>query len=289
MAVTLHQIAAVAGLCAATAGVIYAGVQINHPPADVAHVVTTEMAVRETAKAVMAILALAGFAGMFVYNRERLGVLGVVGYALVSIGYLALFANQVIVGAVLPTVADTDPGYVQAYIDAAVGDSPTRDLGGMAVVFGITGLGYALGGLTFGVALFRARILSRWACLMFAAGTVSALALSVLPESFNRPFAVPVAISLIGLGTSLWRTARRPPDTPGCDATAYTIRVRGHLDPHWSPRLADLALTHHDDGTTTLTGGLFDQAQLHGVLAVVRDINADLLDVHAPRQETTSR
>ena len=123
MTITLNKITAVAGLCAVTAGVIYAGVQINHPPADVAHVVTTEMAIRETAKAVMAALALAGFAGMFVHNRRRFGVLGVVGYVLLSIGYLAMFANQVIVGARPPSVAETDPGYVQAYLDAAVGGS----------------------------------------------------------------------------------------------------------------------------------------------------------------------
>ena len=125
MTITLNKITAVAGLCAVTAG-FYAGVQINHPPADVAHVVTTEMAIRETAKAVMAALALAGFAGMFVHNRGRFGVLGVVGYVLLSIGYLAMFANQVIVGAVLPSVAETDPGYVQAYLDAAVGGSSSR-------------------------------------------------------------------------------------------------------------------------------------------------------------------
>jgi hypothetical protein len=213
MTITLHQITAVAGLCAAGAGAIYAGVQVNHPPADVAHVVTGEMAVRETAKAVMAALALAGFAGMFVHNRHRVGVLGVVGYLLVSIGYLAMFANQVIVGCVLPTVAAADPGYVQAYLDAAVGGSPSRDLGGASVLFGITGAGYALGGLLFGVALFRAGILSRWASLLLAAGTTSALALSVLPESFNRPFAVPVGIALIGLGISLWRGARRQPQS----------------------------------------------------------------------------
>jgi hypothetical protein len=213
MNITTTKITAVAGLCAAVAGAIYTGVQVNHPPADVAHIATTEMAVRETAKAVMAVLALAGFAGMFLHNRHRFGVVGVAGYVLVSVGFLAVFANQVIVGCVLPTVAETDPAYVQAYLDAAVGGSPSRDIGGMSVLFGITGVGYALGGLLFGIALFRAGILSRWASLLLAYGTTSALALSVLPESFNRPFAVPVGVALIGLGISLWRDARRHSET----------------------------------------------------------------------------
>jgi hypothetical protein len=65
------------------------------------------------------------------------------------------------------------------------------------------------------------------------------------------------------------------------DTTTYMIRVQGHLDNHWSPRLADMTLNQNEDGTTTLTGVLADQAQLHGVLAGLRDINAVLLDVHA--------
>jgi hypothetical protein len=40
----------------------------------------------------------------------------------------------------------------------------------------------------------------------------------VLPESFNRPFAVPTAVALLGLGVSLWRDARRRP--PSGEAAA---------------------------------------------------------------------
>ena len=227
MNITTSKITAVAGLCAAVAGAIYVGVQVNHPPADIEHLVTTEMAVRETAKAVMAVLALGGFAGMFLRNRHRFGVIGVASYVLVSVGFLAMFANQVIVACVLPTVAETDPGYVQAYLDAAVGGNPARDIGGMSVLFGITGAGYALGGLLFGIALFRAGILSRWASLLLAFGTTSALALSVLPESLNRPFAVPVGVALMGLGISLWRDGRRQSDSldaPSAAPALATVR-----------------------------------------------------------------
>lgn len=210
--ITINRITAAAGLCAAVAGAIYIGVQINHPPAEVAQVVTTEFVVRETAKALMAVLALAGFAGMFLHNRRRFGLLGVVGYVLVSIGYLAMFANQCIVGYVLPVVARTSPGYVQDYLDAAMGGSPSGDIGHIQELFLITGVGYSLGGLLFGIALFRASILARWASALFAIGTVSALALAALPESFSRPFAVPVGVALIGLGVSLYRSSRTTAD-----------------------------------------------------------------------------
>jgi hypothetical protein len=40
-------------------------------------------------------------------------------------------------------------------------------------------------------------------------GTAATVALAVLPESFNRPLAVPTGVALIGLGISLWRDQRK--------------------------------------------------------------------------------
>ena len=65
--------------------------------------------------------------------------------------------------------------------------------------------------------------------------------------------------------------APRPP-------TRYELRIDGHLDAHWSTWF-DLTLTHGDDGTTTLRGDVTDQAELHGLLAKVRDLGATLLSV----------
>ena len=221
MNLTSHRLTATAGLCAAAAGVIFIGVQINHPPADVAHIVTTEMAIRESAKILMCVLALAGFTGIFLRHRRRFGVLGVAGFSLLTVGYLALFAVECIVACVLPTVAHSNPAYVQDVLDAAVGRSASGDIGHMQELFLASGIGYPLGGLLFGIALFRAGVLARWAAALLAYGTTSALALSVLPESFNRPFAVPTGVALIGLGVSLWRDQRRQSETVDAPATAW--------------------------------------------------------------------
>ena len=75
-------------------------------------------------------------------------------------------------------------------------------------MFDLAGAGYILGGLLFGIALFRTRVLARWAAALLAVSTVATAALAVLPESFNRPLAVPEGIALIGLGVSLWRNPR---------------------------------------------------------------------------------
>ncbi|MCC6829720.1 MAG: hypothetical protein IT200_00095 [Thermoleophilia bacterium] len=210
MNITANRLLAAAGLCAAAAGAIFIGVQIGHPPADVAHLVTTEMTVRESAKGAMAALALAGITGMFLRQHRRAGILGLAGYLLLSVGYLAMFAVQCIVGYVLPAVARTDPRYVQDVLDAAVGETPSGDIGHMHELLLVSGIGYALGGLLFGIALARTGVLPRWAAALFAYGTVSVLALSALPESFNQPFAIPTGVALIALGVALWRDQRRP-------------------------------------------------------------------------------
>jgi hypothetical protein len=63
--------------------------------------------------------------------------------------------------------------------------------------------------------------------------------------------------------------------------TGYEIRVGGHLDGHWSERLGGLGVHHDGDGTSTLTGQLADQAQLHGVLAALRDLGVTLLELRS--------
>ncbi|MBV9001689.1 MAG: hypothetical protein JO304_21710 [Solirubrobacterales bacterium] len=205
---TTHRFTAIAGLCAAVAGAIFIGVQINHPPADVANIVTTEWTIRMTAKVLFCALALVGFAGMFLRHRSRFGRLGRAGYALLSIGFLAMLVQECLVGYYLPTIAHSRPVYVQHVLNGAMAHGATSGIGAWQGLF-LAGMGYSLGGLLFGIALFRAGVLSRWASALFAYGTVSALALATLPLSFSRPFAVPTGIALIGLGLSLWRDQRR--------------------------------------------------------------------------------
>jgi len=59
----------------------------------------------------------------------------------------------------------------------------------------------------------------------------------------------------------------------------YQVRVDGHLDQHWSAWFGDLALAHQEDGTTSLTGAVADQAELHGLLTKVRDLGLTLISV----------
>jgi len=68
---------------------------------------------------------------------------------------------------------------------------------------------------------------------------------------------------------------------PSGDTPAYyELRIEGHLDDHWSAWLGGLTLINEDDGTATLRGAVTDQAELHGLLAKVRDLGAILISVN---------
>jgi len=63
----------------------------------------------------------------------------------------------------------------------------------------------------------------------------------------------------------------------------YELRIQGHLDEYWSAWFGGLAVIHEADGTTTLRGAVADQAELHGLLAKVRDLGATLISVKTER------
>ena len=209
MKITPERLGQAAGIAAATAGAIFVAVQINHPPLDLHTVTTTDFMVRSLAKALMSMLALAGITGIYLRQLRQVGLLGLSGYLIFSVGYFLMFGVEFLAAFVLPSLTDSNPQFVTDVLSVAVGGNAVGSIGLMQAVLTISGIGYMLGGLIFGIAVFRAGILARWAAALLAVGTISTVALAVLPESFNRFFALPVGVALIGLGISLWRDQRK--------------------------------------------------------------------------------
>ena len=59
----------------------------------------------------------------------------------------------------------------------------------------------------------------------------------------------------------------------------YEIKIKGHLDQHWSDWFAGMKMTTLEGGETLLSGPLPDQAALHGLLERIRDLNLKLISV----------
>src|SRR5215216_4696503 len=146
MTITATRLTQAAGVCAAVAGVIFIGVNINHPHVDVASITTT-----------------------------------------------------FVTAYVLPSIAETDPTYVKDVIAVATGGTATGDIGALETINQVQGFAYLAGGLVFGIALYRARVLARWAAVLLAVGGVVSAALSVMPDAFYRLLAYPNGIAMIGL------------------------------------------------------------------------------------------
>ena len=88
----------------------------------------------------MAALALVGITGMYLRQVRKNGVLGLVGYLVFGAGYLASSCIAFVAAFVLPTVAETDPGYVNDVLAAATGGSATGDIGLLQTVLQVSGL-----------------------------------------------------------------------------------------------------------------------------------------------------
>ncbi len=206
MTITTTTLTRAAGVAAAVGGLLYLGVQINHPHLDLAFIATPEWKIRQTMKILFAALSLAGITGMYLRQVKKTGVLGLVGYLVLATGFLLMFSTELIGAVVIPTIAATSPGYVTDVPAVAVpGGHATGDIGLMQQLSQLAGVGYLAGGFFFGIALFRANVLARWAAALLAVGAAAPLAIPLLPQVNFRLFAIPTGVALVGLGYSLWR------------------------------------------------------------------------------------
>jgi len=208
MTITTRKLTRAAGLAAVAAGLLFIGVQINHPRLDATSITTTEMAIRDSLKILMAVLALVGITGMYLRQVKQAGVLGLVGYVLISTGYLLIMNTAFVAGYVLPSIVGTSTRYVNDVLAAATNGSATGNIGLLNTAIHVQGIAYLTGGLLFGIALYRAGILARWAAALLAVGGIVTAVLTVMPDAFYRLLALPNGLAMIALGLSLWREQR---------------------------------------------------------------------------------
>jgi hypothetical protein len=173
----------------------------------------------------MAVLSLVGITGMYLRQVKKTGVLGLLGYVLFAVGYFTMMSIEVVGAVVLPSIAHSAPGYVTDVLAVATGGHAAGDIGLMQPIISVMGIGYLAGGFIFGIALFRANVLARWATALLAVGTLATAARAVLPQLNERVFAIPTGVALIGLGYSLWREQRTPA------ARSLPSPVSSQLDP----------------------------------------------------------
>lgn len=208
MNVTPSTLTRAAGIAAVAAGAIFIGVQLAHPELTVAGVNTTEWVVRSSLKVLMGALALIGITGMYLHQVKKMGVLGLVGYLLFAANYLLIFGSSFVAATVLPSIDATSSSYVKDVLAAASGGHASGDIGLLGPALLLDGALYLAGGLLFGIALYGAGVLPRWAAALLSVSGLASAGLSLMPDPWFRLLAVPNGIAMIALGYSLWLTMR---------------------------------------------------------------------------------
>ncbi len=213
--ITTSKLIRWSGLAAMVAGIIFVVVQTIHPP-DILSSVTTRMwIIVHYLTFTMCLLGLLGITGIYARQVEKAGWLGLTGFLLFAFFYAITAAEIFVEAIILPLLASEAPKYVTGFLGMIDGIASNVNLGALPLVWQLTGLLYVLGGLLFGIATFRAGILSRWAAALFGLGAVSSLAFGILlPHEFVRLAAVPVGLGLVWLGYSLLSERRAQVSEP---------------------------------------------------------------------------
>jgi hypothetical protein len=215
MKITTSNLIRAAGLSAVVAGTIFAAIQPIHPPDVLASVTTGAFITITSFKTVMCLFGIFGIAGLYATQVKETGWLGLAGYLLLTIFYAVQMCYAFAEPTILPLLVTESPNFVTSALGMANGAGGPMNLGAFAVIYQIVSMLYLVGLLLFGIAIFRARILSRWAAVLLAAsGPLAMIMVALLPHQFARFAAMPMGFALIWLGFSLFFERREKVSEP---------------------------------------------------------------------------
>jgi hypothetical protein len=208
MKITTANLNRWAGLSALTAGICYIAIGIFHPPNILSSVTTNSWVIVHVLACAMSFFGLLGMAGLYARQAEKSGWLGLAGYVLFSLWLILIMGFSFVEAFILPSLAATVSTFVDGWLGMFSSSTSAVNLGILPVLWTLTGPLYMFGGLLFGIATFRAGILSRWAGVLLALGTALAPIAALIPLDSQPKVAVPVGLALAWLGYSLWLERR---------------------------------------------------------------------------------
>ena len=208
MKITTQNLIRASGPAAVIAGLSYAFVGVFHPPNILASVTTPVWLLVHVLAMGTSIFGMLGLTGIYARQAEKSGWLGLAGYLLLNFWLAIILGFTFVEVFILPALATIAPSFVEGWLGMFNGTPSAINLGALSTVWTITGPLYILGGILFGIATFRARILPRWAGVLLAAGTAMGPLAALLPLDLQPKIAVPAGLALAWLGYSLWSERR---------------------------------------------------------------------------------
>jgi hypothetical protein len=208
--ITTANLIRLAGLSALIGGLCYVFVGIFHPANIPASVTTTRWEVVHVVACAMSFFGVLGLAGIYARQAVKAGWLGLVGFILLSLWMVTIMGFSFVEAFILPHLATTTPALADAWMKMFNGGTSNLSLGVLPTLWTLTAPIYILGGLLFGVATFRARILPRPPAVLLALGTVLAPVAALLSLSAQPKVAIPTGLALAWLGYALMTEQRSP-------------------------------------------------------------------------------
>lgn len=198
-----------AGIPAMLAGIIFAGIQPIHPTDALSSVNTGAWAIITPLKTVMCLFFMLGLTGLYGRQVEKVGWTGLAGYLLFSLSWAVNLAFIFAEAFILPPLAAESPKFVESFLFGVITGLPTEaNLGVLPTLFALNGIFYLLGGLLFGVSVFRANILSRIPAVLLAVTALLTPLAALLPHEIQRYAGIPVGVAVAWLGYALWSERR---------------------------------------------------------------------------------
>lgn len=209
MTITTSTLTRGTAVSAALAGLAYIIIQFIHPADVVASLSTQRWQFVHILSFTEAVLAVVGITGIYLRQVQRFGILGFIGYLMFGFFFLLQASFNFAEAFIAPLFVADAPQVSVDFVGLFGRYAAVTDLGPLAALPDVAGLLYVGGALLFGIAVLRARVLSRGAgILLIAAAAITPIAGVLLPHTLERLAAVPMGLALVWLGYSLWSDQR---------------------------------------------------------------------------------
>jgi hypothetical protein len=200
MKITTPKLIRWTGLSAMEAGIIFAGIQPIQPSVNV-----SDFLIITSFKTAMPIFGLLCITGLYARRVEETGWLGLVGYLLLTVYYAVQMYISFLESTILLLLTTVAPMFVESALGQANGSAGPMNLGALTTMYSLVSVLYLFGLLLFGIAMFRVRILPRWAAALLAvSGPLAGIMFTLLLSQLDRLTSMPMGIAMVWLGYALF-------------------------------------------------------------------------------------
>jgi hypothetical protein len=221
MKITAPSLIRWSGLAALVAGICFVVLGLLHPPNVLSSVTTTRWEIVHSLALAMSLFGLLGMMGLYARQVKEAGWLSLAGFLLLSLWLVLILPFTFFEVFFLPLLATEAPTFAEGFLGIFTGSASEIDFGALPALWQLSSVLLLLGGLVFGIATFRAGVLSRWASGLLAVAAALTPAAFLLPHAIQPLVAVPLGAGLAWLGYALFSERREQASepVPGLEST----------------------------------------------------------------------